>query len=44
MSEDEELVKALENAGPVFIGPCSRTVQAPAGKKDEAKRTALARA
>ena len=41
MSEDEELVKSLEEAGLRFIGPCSRTVRG-AGFKDEAKRTALA--
>jgi acetyl/propionyl-CoA carboxylase alpha subunit len=41
MSEDEELVKAIEQAGLTFIGPCSRTVRG-AGFKDEAKRTALA--
>ncbi|SEA53088.1 Biotin carboxylase [Desulfuromusa kysingii] len=40
MAEDDEFVAALENAGLLFIGPCSRTQQA-AGKKDEAKRTAL---
>jgi hypothetical protein len=41
MSEDEELVKAIEAAGLNFIGPCSQTVRG-AGFKDEAKRTALA--
>ncbi|HLP66956.1 MAG TPA: biotin carboxylase N-terminal domain-containing protein, partial [Rhizobium sp.] len=41
MAEDEEFVAAIENAGLTFIGPNSRT-QADAGKKDEAKRTALA--
>ena len=41
MSEDEELVKSIEEAGLRFIGPCSRTVRG-AGFKDEAKRTALA--
>ncbi|HEX9080486.1 MAG TPA: biotin carboxylase N-terminal domain-containing protein, partial [Desulfuromonadaceae bacterium] len=41
MAEDEEFVAAIENAGLAFIGPNSRT-QADAGKKDEAKRTALA--
>jgi acetyl/propionyl-CoA carboxylase alpha subunit len=41
MAEDEEFVAAIENAGLSFIGPNSRT-QADAGKKDEAKRTALA--
>ena len=40
MAEDDEFVAALENAGLNFIGPCSAT-QAGAGKKDEAKRTAL---
>jgi acetyl/propionyl-CoA carboxylase alpha subunit len=40
MAEDEEFVAAIEKAGLVFIGPCSAT-QASAGKKDEAKRTAL---
>ena len=40
MAEDEEFVAAIENAGLCFMGPNSRT-QADAGKKDEAKRTAL---
>ncbi len=40
MAEDEEFVAAVEKAGLSFIGPNSRT-QADAGKKDEAKRTAL---
>ncbi len=40
MAEDEEFVACLERAGLNFIGPCART-QARAGKKDEAKRTAL---
>lgn len=40
MAEDDEFVASLENAGLRFIGPCSRTQRA-AGKKDEAKRTAL---
>ena len=40
MAEDDEFVAALESAGLNFIGPCSAT-QAGAGKKDEAKRTAL---
>lgn len=40
MSEDEEFVAAIEESGLLFIGPCSAT-QAKAGKKDEAKRTAL---
>ncbi len=40
MAEDEEFVAAIELAGLKFIGPCAVT-QARAGKKDEAKRTAL---
>jgi acetyl/propionyl-CoA carboxylase alpha subunit len=40
MAEDEEFVAAIERAGLKFIGPCAAT-QAKAGKKDEAKRTAL---
>ena len=40
MAEDETMVAALERAGLTFIGPCSRTVH-DAGRKDEAKRTAL---
>src|SRR6185369_6723001 len=40
MAEDEEFVASIEKAGLKFIGPNSRT-QADAGKKDEAKRTAL---
>lgn len=40
MAEDEDFVLAIEGAGLKFIGPCSRTVRA-AGRKDEAKRTAL---
>ena len=40
MAEDGEFVAAIENAGLKFIGPNSST-QANAGKKDEAKRTAL---
>ncbi|HIJ95663.1 MAG TPA: biotin carboxylase [Desulfuromonadales bacterium] len=40
MAEDEEFVAAIEEAGLSFIGPNSLT-QANAGKKDEAKRTAL---
>ncbi len=39
MAEDEEFVRAIENAGLRFVGPGSHTVQA-AGFKDEAKRTA----
>ncbi|HEX9052751.1 MAG TPA: biotin/lipoyl-containing protein, partial [Anaeromyxobacter sp.] len=40
MAEDEEFVATIERAGLRFIGPNSVT-QARAGKKDEAKRTAL---
>ncbi len=40
MAEDEEMVRAIEQAGLNFIGPCSKTVH-DAGLKDEAKRTAL---
>ncbi|MSN26518.1 MAG: biotin carboxylase [Geobacter sp.] len=40
MAEDGEFVAAIEKAGLTFIGPCSAT-QDGAGKKDEAKRTAL---
>ncbi|MFA5701695.1 MAG: biotin carboxylase N-terminal domain-containing protein, partial [Desulfuromonas sp.] len=40
MAEDDEFVAAIEEAGLKFIGPCSET-QRGAGKKDEAKRTAL---
>jgi acetyl/propionyl-CoA carboxylase alpha subunit len=40
MAEDDEFVAAIEKAGLKFIGPCSAT-QTGAGKKDEAKRTAL---
>lgn len=40
MSEDAEMVSAMEDAGLIFIGPCSYT-QRSAGMKDEAKRTAL---
>ncbi|MDR0352162.1 MAG: hypothetical protein LBI02_01980 [Opitutaceae bacterium] len=40
MAEDEEFVSEIEKAGLRFIGPCAGT-QARAGKKDEAKRTAL---
>lgn len=40
MAEDDEFVAAIEQAGLKFIGPCSAT-QSGAGKKDEAKRTAL---
>lgn len=41
MSEDAEMVEAMEQAGLNFIGPCSFTQKA-AGMKDQAKRTALA--
>lgn len=41
MAEDEEMVRAMEEAGLNFIGPCSQTVES-AGRKDLAKRTALA--
>ena len=40
MSEDAEMVEAMEQAGLNFIGPCSFT-QRSAGMKDQAKRTAL---
>jgi acetyl/propionyl-CoA carboxylase alpha subunit len=40
MAEDDEFVAAIEDAGLMFVGPCSAT-QRGAGKKDEAKRTAL---
>ena len=40
MSEDAEMVAAMEDAGLIFIGPGSFT-QSAAGLKDEAKRTAL---
>lgn len=40
MSEDAEMVSAMEEAGLIFIGPGSFT-QSAAGLKDEAKRTAL---
>jgi acetyl/propionyl-CoA carboxylase alpha subunit len=40
MAEDDEFVQAIEDAGLNFIGPCAAT-QRGAGKKDEAKRTAL---
>ncbi|MBB5021866.1 biotin/lipoyl-containing protein [Desulfurispira natronophila] len=40
MAEDDEFVASIEEAGLTFIGPNSRT-QREAGKKDEAKRTAL---
>ena len=41
MAEDEALVEALEAADLIFIGPGAATVRA-AGRKDAAKRTALA--
>ncbi len=41
MAESAEFVASLEDAGLVFMGPCSHTQRA-AGSKDEAKRTALA--
>jgi hypothetical protein len=40
MAEDDEFVQAIEDADLMFIGPCAATQRA-AGKKDEAKRTAL---
>lgn len=40
MAEDDEFVAAIEKAGLKFVGPCAAT-QTNAGKKDEAKRTAL---
>jgi len=40
MSEDADMVEAMEKAGLNFIGPCSFT-QKSAGMKDQAKRTAL---
>ncbi len=40
MAEDADFVRAIEEAGLSFMGPCSYTQDA-AGKKDEAKRTAL---
>src|SRR5690606_31667113 len=40
MAEDEGFVRAIEEAGLRFMGPCSHTVGA-AGSKDTAKRTAL---
>lgn len=40
MAEDDEFVAAIEKAGLNFVGPCAAT-QSGAGKKDEAKRTAL---
>jgi acetyl/propionyl-CoA carboxylase alpha subunit len=40
MAEDAAFVRAIEEAGLTFIGPCSFT-QTAAGAKDEAKRTAI---
>ncbi len=40
MAEDHGFVRALEDAGIGFVGPCSATQRA-AGAKDEAKRTAI---
>jgi acetyl/propionyl-CoA carboxylase alpha subunit len=40
MAEDADFVRLLEQSGIRFIGPCAR-VQEAAGRKDEAKRTAL---
>lgn len=40
MAEDASFVRALEEAGLRFIGPCSHT-QTAAGAKDRAKRTAI---
>lgn len=40
MAEDEDFVRAIEEGGLTFIGPCSGTQRA-AGRKDEAKRTAI---
>lgn len=40
MAEDPDFVRAIEGAGLQFVGPCSKTQEA-AGRKDEAKRTAL---
>jgi acetyl/propionyl-CoA carboxylase alpha subunit len=40
MAEDAHFVRALEDAGLRFVGPCSAT-QSAAGAKDEAKRTAI---
>ena len=40
MAEDEQFVRVVEEAGLGFIGPRS-SVQRAAGRKDEAKRTAL---
>lgn len=40
MAEDPDFVRAIEDAGLQFIGPCAKTQEA-AGRKDEAKRTAM---
>ncbi|MEO1266780.1 MAG: biotin/lipoyl-containing protein [Myxococcota bacterium] len=40
MAEDDAFIRAIEEAGLGFVGPCSYTAGA-AGRKDEAKRTAL---
>ncbi|MGF1509897.1 MAG: biotin/lipoyl-containing protein [Myxococcota bacterium] len=39
MAEDADFVKTIEEAGLMFVGPCSYTQRA-AGQKDEAKNTA----
>ncbi|MFM8409286.1 MAG: biotin carboxylase N-terminal domain-containing protein, partial [Alphaproteobacteria bacterium] len=41
MAEDASFVRAIEDAGLSFVGPCSST-QTAAGAKDQAKRTAIA--
>ena len=41
MAEDATFVRAIEDAGLSFVGPCSATQNA-AGAKDQAKRTAIA--
>ncbi len=41
MAEDASFVRAIEEAGLSFVGPCSST-QTAAGAKDQAKRTAIA--
>jgi len=41
MAEDASFVRAIEDAGLHFVGPCSAT-QTAAGAKDQAKRTAIA--
>ena len=41
MAEDDSFVRAIEESGLTFMGPCAHTVKS-AGLKDEAKRTALA--